>query len=100
MTSAKIPFKFKATCWRYDGKGAWIFVSIPSELSLEIRELFGKEEQGWGRLAAEAKINNTVWSSAIWFDTKKQVYLLPLKAEIRRKEKISEGDELEVTIRI
>ena len=95
-----IPFEFSASCWKYSGKGSWFFISLPSDLSVEIRELFGQEEQGWGRLSAEAQIGDTTWPTAIWFDTKKQEYLLPLKAEIRRKENISEGDELEVTIRV
>lgn len=39
-------------------------------------------------LKATARIGNTEWQSAIWFDTKADVYLLPLKAELRKKEKI------------
>ena len=45
-------------------------------------------EQGWGRLKATAKIGITEWATAIWFDTKHKTYLLPLKAEVRKKEKI------------
>lgn len=98
--TGQIPFEFSASCWKYKGKASWYFITIPTDLSREIRQLFGKEEQGWGRLAVEAQIGKTTWSSAIWFDTKKQEYLLPLKAEIRRKENIHEGNLLEVKIRI
>lgn len=38
--------------------------------------------------------------TAIWFDTKKNTYLLPIKADIRNKEGIDEGDEVVVTVRI
>ena len=38
-----------------------------------------------------AKTGNTQWETAIWFDTKLDTYLLPLKAEIRKKEKIEES---------
>ena len=36
--------------------------------------------EGWGRLKATAKIGNSEWATAIWFDTKINTYLLPLKA--------------------
>ncbi len=38
--------------------------------------------------------------TAIWFDTKRNTYLLPIKAEIRNGEGIDEGDEVDVTVRI
>ena len=41
---------------------------------------------------------NTQWETAIWFDTKLDTYLLPLKAEIRKKEKITTDKEIEIMI--
>lgn len=38
--------------------------------------------------------------SAIWFDTKRNTYLLPLKADIRNKAGIDEGDEVSVELRV
>lgn len=38
--------------------------------------------------------------TAIWFDTKKNTYLLPIKADIRKNEGIDEGDEVGVGLRI
>jgi len=35
-----------------------------------------------------AKIGDSEWQTAIWFDTKQDTYLLPLKAAIRKKENI------------
>lgn len=51
-------------------------------------------------LKATARIGNTEWQSAIWFDTKADVYLLPLKAELRKKEKIQPEMMVEVVIYI
>ena len=45
-----------------------------------------------------AKIGGSQWATAIWFDTKLDTYLLPVKAEIRKKEKFETGSEVEVTI--
>jgi hypothetical protein len=43
-------------------------------------------------------VGNTKWDTAIWFDTKKKTYLLPLKADVRKKEKLEAGDTIEVTL--
>ncbi len=99
-STSTIPYTFKAKPWQYSGKGAWIFVSLPEDISAEIRTLMGKMEQGWGRLTATAKIGNTEWQSAIWWDSKHKTYLLPLKADIRKKEKIEIGKEIKVIVKV
>lgn len=95
-----VKYQFSAKPWEYSGKGAWIFVSLSQKMSNEIREVFLKNEEGWGRLKVTAKISETEWQTAIWFDSKQKTYLLPLKAEIRKKEKIELGKNVEVTILI
>ena len=67
-------------------------------MSKEIRENLGFLEEGWGRLKMTAKTDNTQWETAIWFDTKLDTYLLPLKAEIRKREKITTDKEIEIMI--
>ena len=51
-------------------------------------------------MKAKAKIRETLWDTAIWYDTKFKTYILPLKAEIRKKEKIEIGNMLDVEISI
>lgn len=94
----KIPYKFSSKPWFHSGTGGWCFVSLPIELAKEIRENVGKNEEGWGRLKIIAKISTTEWKTSIWFDTKLNTYLLPLKAEVRKKEAILIYKDLEVTI--
>lgn len=100
MKKRMVKYQFSAKPWEYSGKGAWIFVSLPQELSQEIREVFLLNEEGWGRLKVTAKISETEWQTAIWFDSKQKTYLLPLKSEIRKKEKIELGKNVEVKILI
>jgi hypothetical protein len=113
MTGA-LSIHFTAIVWRYESKGGWYFVSLPDEDSARIREMFKSQEQGWGRLNVEASFLLTErlredkrdfasyasHKTAIWFDTKRNTYLLPIKAEIRNGEGIDEGDEVDVTVRI
>ena len=87
-------YEFTAKVWNYSstvGTGGWHIACLPKEMSKEIRENLGFLEEGWGRLKMTAKTGNTQWETAIWFDTKLDTYLLPLKAEIRKKEKIEES---------
>ncbi|CAL2079465.1 hypothetical protein T190611E02C_10858 [Tenacibaculum sp. 190524A05c] len=55
-------------------------------------------EEGWGRLKATAEILNLQWNTSIWFDTKMETYLLPIKADVRRKTKIKIDEILDVKI--
>ncbi len=93
-----IKYEFIAKLWQYKGPGGWHFVSLPNELTREIRNALKSEEKGWGRLAATAKIGNSEWETAIWFDTKLNTYLLPLKAEIRKKENLEIGKNIEAVV--
>ncbi|MDR3141429.1 MAG: DUF1905 domain-containing protein [Tannerellaceae bacterium] len=78
--------------------GGWWIVFLPKEMAKEIRENLKFLEEGWGRLKITAKIGNSQWKTAIWFDTKNDTYLLPLKAEIRKKENIETGQEIDIII--
>ncbi len=99
MTSTgKLKYQFSEQVWRYEGTAGWYFISLPKSSSKEIRNNLRKEEEGWGRLKATAEIGTSQWKTSIWFDTKNETYLLPLKSEIRKKEKIEDGMVITVTI--
>lgn len=93
-----VKYSFTATIWRSNPPGGWFFISLSSDHSNEIRQGFGSEEEGWGRLKAIARIGNSEWKTAIWYDTKRACYLLPVKADVRAKEALSEGHECTVTV--
>ena len=76
----------------------WHFVVFPKELAKEIRGNHKWQEEGWGRMKAIVQIGSSEWKTSVWFDTKHESYLLPVKAEIRRKEKIEIDKDVDVTI--
>ncbi len=96
--NGKIKYEFSEKPWQHASPGGWYFVSLPKEMAKEIRTSLKSEEEGWGRLKAVAKVGKSDWKTAIWFDTKANTYLLPLKAEIRKKEGIEIDKELHVII--
>ena len=96
--NGKINYEFSAKIWRYESAGGWYFVSLPEEMSSEIRKHLQWQEEGWGRMKATAEIGNSRWDTAIWFDSKHTTYVLPLKAEVRKKERLSVDSEIHVRI--
>jgi len=83
-------YEFIGEFRRYHEEDAcgWNFLFMPQDLAKEILLMHKHQEEGWGRMKITAKIGNNEWKTSIWFDTKNDTYLLPIKAEIRKKEKI------------
>lgn len=98
MKTKGIQYNFCAIPWQHIGPGGWTFISLPESMAREIRDSLKSEEEGWGRLKAVAKIGDTEWKTAIWYDTKKTTYLLPLKAEVRKKENILLGENIYISL--
>lgn len=94
----KIKYHFTAILWRHSGAGGWHFVSVPLDIAQEIRTHLYWQEEGWGRLEVTAAVGTVSWSTAIWFDTKANTYLLPIKVVIRNKCGIQADDELCVAL--
>lgn len=98
IMNGKIKFEFTAKVWQHSSPSGWHFVSLPTKASNEIRKNLKWQEEGWGRLKATAKIGNSEWKTAIWFDTNHDTYLLPIKAEIRKKENIELDKEIKTIV--
>ena len=98
----KMEYEFIGTFRKYQGQDncGWNFLFVPAELSKEIRINHKHQEEGWGRMKVTVKIGNTEWKTSIWFDTKNDTYLLPIKAEVRKKEsiKMDIGNQVKATI--
>lgn len=97
---AKIKYEFLGKLWKDQSSAGWFFISIPKNISKEIRENLQWQEEGWGRMKASAFIKEIKWDTAIWFDTKMNTYLLPVKSEIRKKACLKSDDEIIVNISI
>lgn len=94
----KIKYLFKGKLWQHTSPGGWFFVSLPKGLAKEIRETVKWQEEGWGRLKVTARIDTAEWKTSVWFDTAMDTYLLPIKAEIRKKGNLEIGSDLEIVI--
>lgn len=92
-----LDFTFEADIWLWAGKAAWHFITVPQDHSEEIRFFF-KGKRGFGSVPVQVTIGETRWTTSIFPDKKSGCYFLPVKAEVRKKEKIAAGDT--VTVRL
>lgn len=99
-----LSFSFSGKCWLWQAKkAAWHFITLPKDKSEEIKffnENLSVKKRGWGAVRVRAKIGDTEWQTSIFPQAKEQVYILPIKAEVRKKEKIMVGNEIFVALTI
>ncbi len=93
-------YQFTAKLWRHEGNAAWHFITAPVELSAQIRTLAGGMMNAFGSLRVTAAIGAASWKTSLFFDTKRKAFLLPVKAEVRRKAGVGHGDSVAVAIEI
>jgi hypothetical protein len=92
-----LDFKFKAKLWLYSGKGTWHFVTLPEDAAAQIK-FFSPQAKGFMPIPVKATIGTTMWKTSVFPDSKSGSYLLAVKAEVRKKEKLSADDEVEVRL--
>ena len=89
-----------------DAAGRWYFITVPEEQSDEIRAHAFGSPRGFGSVRVEATIGPltssgqiVVWRTSV-FPLNAGGYLLPVKAEVRKKAKIGAGDEVTVKLEL
>lgn len=98
--SLKKDFKLRSEIWLYPGMSGWHFMSIPKKQSLEIKNNFGFKARGWGSLPVKVTLGKTEWKTSIFPDKKSETYLLPLKADVRKKENIFKDQMVNFSIKL
>ena len=82
-----------------EGSGRWYFVTVPDEESNDIRAHAFGNPRGFGSVRVEAKIGEISWCTSV-FPLNSGGYLLPLKAEVRRKANIGAGDQVTIELEL
>lgn len=93
-------FAFNADLWRHDGHAAWHFVTLPHDVSEQMRTLSAGLRNAFGSLRVIASIGKSTWRTSAFYDTKARAFVLPIKAEVRRKQNIGHGDAVRVSVEI
>lgn len=88
--------EFSGELWHWRGPAPWYFVTVPEEVSLELHAVSTAVTYGWGMIPVMARIGATGWQTSLF--PKDGLYVVPVKAAVRKAERLDEGDT--VTVRL
>ena len=90
--------EFTGTIWFWKGPAPWYFVTIPAEPSHAIKAISNEVTYGWGVIPVYVRIGKSRWQTSLF--PKDDRYLVPIKADIRKAEKLEEGDAVTIDLQI
>ncbi len=88
--------EFNGKIWFWKGPAPWYFVTVPEKECQELKAILGLVTYGWGMIPATVRIGKTQWTTSLF--PKDGSYIVPIKASVRKAEKLEEGDN--VTLRL
>jgi hypothetical protein len=100
------PLTFTAPLWRWSARegtsepGSWCFVTVPADLSEEIRDLATGAPRGFGSVRVAVEAGSSRWETSVFPDAGSGCFVLPVKKAVRDAEGIEEGDDLTVSLRV
>ena len=90
--------RLTAPLWIWTGGNAsWHFISVPEEHCDEIRAESLARRGGFGSVRVAATIGDVTWRTSV-FPQKGGGYILPVKAEVRRRAGIVADDDVTLTL--
>lgn len=94
-------FTVPGKVWRYPHpnipESGWYFVYVPEKLSQQIRDTArNRKKTSHHFVRIKATVGKTSWTTSL-FPTKDGPYLIAIKADVRKKEDVDEGDTIRVS---
>jgi hypothetical protein len=90
--------RFSATVIEWRGPSPFYFAPIPDDMVDEVRGLAKLASYGWGVVPVAATIGEVEFTTSLF--PKDGGYLLPIKDAVRRRARVTKGDEIDVVMRI
>lgn len=92
------------TAWQWQGAepqgGGWYFLTVEGAAAAEIRYAALGRTAGFGSVRVTASIGRTRWQTSLFPHKESGGFVLPLKAEVRRREGISAGSGVSVRLEV
>ena len=97
-----VKVEFEAKLWIWDARrdSTWTFVSLPADVSDEIRELTGPARRGFGSVRVQVSIGRSQWSTSIFPDSASGTYVLPIKRAVRTAEALDVNDIAKLAVEL
>ncbi|HRX02716.1 MAG: DUF1905 domain-containing protein [Anaerolineae bacterium] len=90
--------EFSGTIWFWRGPAPWFFVTVPPAQSYDLQHISSIVTYGWGMIPVTARIGGSKWTTSLF--PKDDQYILPIKADIRKTERLEEGDTVTVQLEV
>lgn len=90
--------EFSGEIWFWRGPAPWFFVTVPEMQSLEIKAIANAVTYGWGVIPVHVTIGETQWTTSLF--PKDTLYLVPIRADIRKAAQVDEGDTVTIRLKI
>lgn len=99
MPKTKPLFVFTAKLFRYSVEAtSWFFVETNATVAAEMKSQ-ARSVKAFGSIPVQVTVGQTTWRTSL-FPTKQKTYVLPIKAIVRRKEDIREGDRIKIMLEL
>jgi hypothetical protein len=91
-------FEFNGKLWYWKGPAPWYFVTVPATQCRDLNAISKLVTYGWGMIPIHVQIGKTEWTTSLF--PKDGRYVVPVKASIRKAEKLEEGDTVTVRLEV
>ncbi len=89
---------FSGEVYEWRGPAPHHFVDVPDAEAGMLQAVSEMVTYGWGMIPVRVEIGATEFTTSLW--PKDGGYIVPLKAEVRRKEKIELGDVVDIELTV
>jgi hypothetical protein len=106
-------WQFTGPLWIWKGKNAdssagggkpspmsWHFLTITGAVADAIRAAAPGRSAAWGSVYVKVSLGGTSWETSVFPSKEAGGYLLPIKAAVRKKEAVGEGDVVTVALAV
>lgn len=88
--------EFDGKIWYWRGPAPFYFVTVPAELSENLKAILSFVTYGWGMIPVYARIGRTEWATSLF--PKDGLYIVPIKTSVREKEDLDIDDEVSLRL--
>ena len=88
--------EFSGEIWYWRGPSPFHFVTVPEGESQDIESVAADVTYGWGCIPVTARVGKTKFTTSLF--PKDGGYVVPIKAAVRKSEKLELGDNVEVRL--
>jgi hypothetical protein len=96
-----LTLEFVAPLWRWEARREfWTFVSLPVEVTEDVRDLAGDVRRGFGAVRAHARIGAHQWRTSVFPQNADGQYVLPVKKSVRTGNDLELGEDVRVWLQL